>query len=107
MPSCPTLSKVTVLAVLAVASCASLSPDAQPRPQSLVDAYLVAHGMATSYAESETAEPAVVDQLVRLDRKAAAAVEDFSRVPDSDSSATVAAISALTAFAARQAAAPQ
>ena len=58
--------------------------------------------MAASYANSGTADPAVVNQLARLDRKAALAVQSMSQVPNSDEAATAAAISALAGYAARQ-----
>jgi hypothetical protein len=75
--------------------CALVGQDPQ-RQASLVDAYLVAHGMATGYAESPGAKHAVVDELARLDTKA------FLALRASDSDATEQAVAALTAFAARQ-----
>ena len=92
-----------VMTVVAVVACASGEQAAiSPGPMALVDAYLIAHGMAASYANSGTADPAVVNQLARLDRKAAEAVQSLSQVPNSDQSATAAAISALAGYAARQ-----
>ncbi len=70
--------------------------DASLRTAALQDAYLVAHGMAASYAQSPNANPDVVLQLARLDLRAAAAMRDH------DSDATEQAVAALTAFAARQ-----
>ncbi len=64
---------------------------------SLRDAYLVAHGMAVSYVERPDANPAVVQQLIVLDRRASAAMHDR------DNSATAQAVAALTDFAASQA----
>ncbi|GEM_PF-2991356 len=77
--------------------------DAQRRPQALVDAYEVAHGMATSYADSPNAKPEVVLQLARLDMRAAASVRALNR--STDMAATASAVAALTDFAARQSAA--
>ena len=91
---------------IVVAGCA-ISPeeqdDAQRRPQALVDAYLVAHGMAMSYAKSPNAKPDVVLQLARLDMRAAASVRALTR--STDMAATASAVAALTDFAARQSAA--
>ena len=74
----------------------SYERDASLRTAALQDAYLVAHGMAASYAQSPNANPDVVLQLARLDLRAAAAMRDH------DSDATEQAVAALTAFAARQ-----
>ena len=70
--------------------------DAVVRHAALQDAYLVAHGMAASYAQSTDAKPDVVLQLARLDLRAAAAMRDH------DTDATAEAVAALTAFAASQ-----
>jgi hypothetical protein len=90
------------LILLLCAGCA-VSPQAQEEaalhPAALVDAYLVAHGMAESYAESPDANPAIVGQLEQLDLQAARAVRTR------DDGATAQAVAALTDFAARQSAA--
>lgn len=75
------------------------------RPLAIMDAYLIASGMAASYASMPEADPAVVTQLARLDMRAADAVRRLARRPDADPSATVQAVSALTDYAAAQAAA--
>lgn len=94
---------LTLAAVAVLIGCAaSGQAETSPQPMALVDAYLIAHGMATSYAESETAAPAVVNQLARLDRKAAQAVQSMSQVQTGNEAATAAAISALAGYAARQ-----
>ncbi len=67
------------------------------REAALHDAYLVAHGMVTSYVERPDANPSVVQQLEVLDNRAEAA----SRTDDS--TATAEAVAALTTYAARQA----
>ena len=94
--------RIILLLSLFCAGCA-LTPsereDAALRPAALVDAYLVAHGMAFSYASSPDASPEVVLQLARLDLQAQKAV----RAQDSGASAD--AIAALTNYAARQSAA--
>ncbi len=91
--------RTTLLLSLLCAGCA-LSPSAQEdaslRPAALVDAYVVAHGMAISYASSPEANPDVVQQLARLDLQAQRAVRA------NDSGATAEAIAALTEYAARQ-----
>ena len=63
---------------VALASCASApGEDYDPvqRRQALLDAYLIAHGMARSYARSGHASPEVVAELARLDSAGAAARE--------------------------------
>ena len=96
------LMRLALMATVFCTGCA-LSPDAQEtaalRPVALLDAYLVAHGMAASYASSPSADPGVVLQLARLDLQAAAAV----RTRNQD--ATARAVAALTAYAASQTAA--
>jgi hypothetical protein len=66
----------------------------------LLDAYLIAHGMATSYAESPNANPAVVEQLRRLDLRAQKSLQALGARGDMD--ATANAVAALTDYAARQ-----
>ena len=91
--------RVAIIIAAFCAGCAMLpgyERDAAMRPAALLDAYLVAHGMAASYAQSPYANPDVVLQLARLDLRAAAAMRDH------DSDATEQAVAALTAFAARQ-----
>ncbi len=91
--------RLVLMATVFCTGCA-LSPDAREtaalRPQALVDAYLIAAGMAASYASSPDANPAVVLQLARLDLRAAAAVRQR------DTTALADAVAALTAYAARQ-----
>jgi hypothetical protein len=72
------------------------------RPQALLDAYLVAHGMAASYVESPDANPAVVEQLRTLDMRAAAALRSLGRPSGADMATTANAVAALTNFAAAQ-----
>jgi len=94
-------------AVLCLAACAEEAEAPAREPMALVDAYLIAHGMAQTYAESDSADPAVVGELVKLDRKAADAIRSLTRVRTGDEAATAAAVAALTGFAARQASVPQ
>ena len=92
--------RITLLACLLCASCAltpSAKEDAALRPVALLDAYLIAHGMAASYASSPDANPDVVLTLARLDIKAQLAVRRQDGATD--------AIAALTDYAARQSAA--
>ena len=78
-----------------------MSPDeretAALRPAAQLDAYLMAHGMVRSYLQSPEADPALVQQLVDLDIRAAASI----RAPDAGARAS--AIAALADLAARRA----
>jgi hypothetical protein len=87
---------------VALASCASApGEDYDPvqRRQALLDAYLIAHGMARSYARSGHASPEVVAELARLDMRA----RQLASNPRTDESSTEEAVAALTNYAARQA----
>ena len=102
-----------IVLLTAAAACASLVAcdfgggfEAASRPQVLLDSYLIAHGMATSYAENPDANLAVVQELARLDQRAADAVRALAR-RDGDLSGTAEAVAALTDYAARQTAAAQ
>ncbi len=89
---------------LLLAGCALSDPVAvSEQPRALVDAYLIAHGMAAGYAQGPQADPAVVEQLARLDSRAAQAVRSLARAPG-NLSATAEAVAALTDYAARQSA---
>jgi hypothetical protein len=87
-------------------ACAAASPwqqaEADRRPEALLDAYLIAHGMAASYAESPGANRAVVAQLRSLDMKAAQAIRELARPYPVNVEATAEAVAALTDYAARQ-----
>ncbi len=95
--------------LLLLGSCAMSGEEFGPaaesdNPAALRDAYVIAHGMAISYATSGRASSAVVAQLARLDARAAQAVVSMQRMPsDSDQEQASAAVSAFAAFAARQA----
>ena len=84
---------LSVLALLSGQGCALQSA---PEPASVRDTYLVAHGMASSYARRPDADPAVVQQLAILDERAAIAVQG------QDNAAMANTVAALTSFAARQ-----
>ncbi len=97
---------------LSLLACASLAAcGASPwqrmndawRPDALLDAYLIAHGMAASYATSPGARPEVVVQLRTLDIKAARSIRALTQKPSSNVEATAEAVAALTDYAARQA----
>jgi hypothetical protein len=100
-------AKPAVLTCALLAGCAlSADPAATAeRPMALMDAYLIAHGMAASYAGMPDADPAVVEQLARLDMRAEAAVQSMARRRHADLAATAQAVAALTDYAARQSAA--
>jgi len=99
-----------LLGCAGLAACAA-SPwaqeDAARRPEALLDAYLIAHGMAASYAQSAEAKPAVVQQLRNLDMKAAQSIRDLTQASTANVAATAEAVAALTDYAAHQAQAPQ
>ena len=101
------------IVLLTAAACAGLAAcdvnggmQQVSRPQVLLDSYLMAHGMATSYAENPDANLAVVQELARLDHRAADAVRALAR-RGGDLSGTAEAVAALTDYAARQTAAAQ
>ncbi len=88
-------------ACVAIASCASAPGEAYDpgqRRQAVFDAYLIAHGMAVSYARSGHANVKVVGELARLDRRARALASN----PSEDGSTAAEAVKALTSYAARQ-----
>ncbi len=94
-----------LLACAILAACAASpweSEDVLHRPEALLDAYLIAHGMATSYAQSDDARPEVVMQLRNLDIKAAQSIRALGHAYPANVEATVEAVAALTDYAARQ-----
>jgi hypothetical protein len=95
-----------MLAACALLGACAASPwqqaEADRRPEALLDAYLIAHGMARSYAESPGAREAVVAQLHSLDIKAAQAIRDLVQPYPVNVEATAEAVAALTDYAARQ-----
>jgi hypothetical protein len=99
-----------LLASALLAACAA-SPwqteDMTHRPQALLDAYLIAHGMAASYAQSDEARPEVVMQLRLLDLRAARSIRELGHANPGNVEATVEAVAALTDYAARQSTQPQ
>lgn len=87
------------------ASCSVLrDEDSAQQPQALLDAYLIAHGMAASTVEDPDVDPAVKAQLVRLDARARQAVRALARNGSGagDEEETAKAVSELTDYAARQ-----
>ena len=95
----------SVLAVsLALLAACALLPgrDDQERRQAIVDAYLIAHGMAQSYREAPDADPAVTAQLSMLDSKASAEVQALTASGGGDTDASSRAVAALTDYAASQ-----
>ncbi len=77
------------------------------QPEALLDAYLIAHGMATSYAQSDEARADVVMQLRSLDNRAAQSIRELGHASFGNVEATVEAVAALTDYAARQSTKPQ
>jgi hypothetical protein len=80
---------------------------ADRRPEALLDAYLIAHGMATSYAESPGARREVVQQLQTLDMNAQRSIRGLAMPYPANMEATAEAVAALTDYAARQSAQQQ
>ena len=94
----------TLLLLAACAVPGSEIASGSDNPYAVLDAYAVAHGMAVSYVTSRHASPVVVEQLARLDARAAQAVRSLQRMPsDSGQEQADAAVAALTGYAARQA----
>ncbi len=88
-----------------LACCALLPGSASNDPQqsaALMDAYLIAHGMAESYVDSPDADKAVVARLDSLDSRARAAVRAMAQPTGGDAKATEEAVAALSDYAARQ-----
>jgi hypothetical protein len=102
---------VTIVTACSVLSACAASPwqraAADHRPEALLDAYLIAHGMARSYSESPGARPSVVQQLRTLDTNAQHSIRALANPYPSNVEATAEAVAALTNFAARQSAQPQ
>ncbi len=89
-------------ALLAGCAASPWQSGATHQPEALLDAYLIAHGMATSYAQSDEARADVVMQLRSLDYKAAQSIRNLGRARSGNVEATVEAVAALTDYAARQ-----
>ncbi len=102
-----TMRVFVLIAVCTLTACSMVPEEETGRqPLAILDAYLIAHGMAASYVEDPDADPAVKAQLVTLDIKARDAVRTLTRSGQgfADAAATARAVSALTDYAARQAA---
>jgi hypothetical protein len=93
------------LAVLcAVAAACALLPrsSSDQSPLAIMDAYLIAHGMAQSYGEQPDADPAVLAELARLDQRAAQAIRGLGRAQGGSEDESAHAVAALTNYAASQ-----
>ncbi len=105
------IAPITILASCALLCACAASPWEQEmaarRPEALLDAYQIAHGMAASYAESPGARPTVVLQLRTLDMKAQNSLRELATPYPANVEATAEAVAALTDYAARQSAEPQ
>ncbi len=105
------IAPITILASCTLLCACVASPWEQEmaarRPEALLDAYQIAHGMAASYAESPGARPSVVMQLHMLDMKAQHSLRELATPYPSNVEATAEAVAALTDYAARQSAEPQ
>jgi hypothetical protein len=67
--------------------------------RTIVDAYLIAHGMARGYADETDANRTVVAQLMKLDSKAAQAVRDMLNEPDGNTGTAREQVAALASAA--------
>jgi hypothetical protein len=94
---------VAFIFVCCLAAACALQPndDNQQGKLAVLDAYLIAHGMADSYRESPDADPAVTEELTRLDERAAA-IRDVAQSRDGDTADSERAVAALTDYAASQ-----
>ena len=100
------------IALRIAAACAGLAGcaladsgvDQSTAPLVLLDSYLIAHGMAATYANNPDANIAVVQELARLDGRAADAVRALAQRHGGNLAETSQAIAALTDYAARQSA---
>ncbi len=98
------------LAILcAIAAACALMPNRSGdlSPRAIMDAYLIAHGMAESYGDQPDADPAVLAELARLDQRAASAIRDLSRASPGSEAATASAVAALSDYAASQTSLPR
>jgi hypothetical protein len=91
---------------LAAACALSTNNDSQQGKLAVLDAYWIAHGMAESYGESPDADPAVTEQLAKLDDRARA-IRDLAATNDADTADTERAVAALSDYAASQTAIPR
>jgi len=92
---------VLAVTIGVVAACALMPGRDEPvRTQAIVDAYLIAHGMAESYGDAPGADPAVTAQLSVLDQKASAAVRALASAGGGNEDASSRAVAALTDYAA-------
>ena len=98
------LSIAAACAALAACTLGDSGADQSTAPLVLLDSYLIAHGMATSYANNPDANITVVQELARLDRRAANAVRALAQRRGGNLAETSQAIAALTDYAARQSA---
>ncbi|MEJ0049010.1 MAG: hypothetical protein WDN04_25065 [Rhodospirillales bacterium] len=94
---------LTIALLTAAAGCMLLPQDTPGHnPAAIRDAYLIAHGMARSYSERPDADPAVLSELRRLDRRAATEVGALVERGDGSPDDTARAVAALTDYAAQQ-----
>lgn len=94
---------VLALCLVCLTSCQGLEVSGDQRAHDrrvVVDAYLIAHGMARSYAGSEGAVPERVAELRELDRQAALAVHVMLGEPDATPDVAAAQVAALTSLVA-------
>ena len=97
---------VVILCSIAAACALAPGEDSKQGKLAVLDAYWIAHGMAQSYGESADADPAVTNELARLDDRARA-IRDQARTSGGDAADTERAVAALTDYAASQTAVPR
>jgi len=88
---------------LLLSGCSSLfrsSQEVATQRQVVVNAFLIAHGMALGYEHERDAKPETVLQLRALDEEAARAVHEMAQQPDMDPAAAGQKVAALAALVA-------
>ena len=71
---------LAVLCAIAAACARSCQPrTSEQSPRAIMDAYLIAHGMAETYGTQPDADPAVAAELARLDQRAAIAIRQMAQ----------------------------
>ena len=97
------MRKLALALLCSLAAACALAPDEDTQQSKLavLDAYWIAHGMAQSYGEQPDADPAVTEELSRLDARAGA-IQDQAQSNGGDTADTEKAVAALSDYAASQ-----
>jgi hypothetical protein len=99
------MRSLAVILLCSIAAACALAPDedSQQSKLAVLDAYWIAHGMAQSYGERPDADPAVMEELSRLDARAGA-IRHEAQASGDDTADTEKAVAALSDYAASQSA---